>query len=716
MRAIMKIIERMQASFQEGTQISQFNMIAAAIIGGTGHFLLYFVYKYLFQHNWENLPFRLVAVVLSIGVLLRLRHPDFLGKYFLYFWHVMLIYMLPFIITLFALKNNFEQPWLYWEIFMIFVLMSFVPNMFMFLFDLLSGLAAAYAVFLISSPNTEIISTFSVAEYSIVAVFSIVAGYVFSLSNIRGIVAQEKNTALQMLAASIAHEMRNPLGQVKFSFEKILQELPIEHQEKMVEQISADALDRVYLSVAQGQMAVNRGGQIINMLLNETKNKSIDQDNFTYCSCQSITRKALDEYGYESDEERRKLTLDVQEDFFIRVDETLYIFVLFNLIINAFYFIKPYPDARITIRIEKGASRNRVYVRDTGPGIPSENLDKLFDAFFTSGKKGGTGLGLAYCKRVMHAFQGDIVCDSVEGEYTEFMLTFQKEEADKLNDFRNAMISEYKALFNNKRLLIVDDEMVDRQKIVEQLKPFNVSISEAENGQQAIDQLQKKRYDVVLMNLNMPVMNGYEATESIRSGKAGQSLSNIPIIGFTSSPPYIARAKSEKVGMQGFIAKPVEEFELITNIATALKAASINGKATFAGLTILLVDDATVIRLSLKGMLEKLQINIVEAVNGTRAIEHLKNNGHPCDLILMDFQMPGLDGLETTRIIRNELGSHHKNIPIIGLSGESDEREIAKALHAGMNDYLYKPVDNYLLINKIGRWVNTKQTLQSECL
>ena len=536
------------------------------------------------------------------------------------------------------------------------------------------------------------------------AVFSIFAGYVFSLSNIKGIVAQEKNTALQMLAASIAHEMRNPLGQVKLSFEKILHELPVEHHQKIAEYIFPNSLNRVYQSVAQGKMAVTRGVQIIDMLLNEVKNKSIDTSAFTYCSCVAVTRKALDEYGYESDIEREKLSFEYGEDFVIKADETLYVFVLFNLIINAFYFIRPIPDARISIRIQRGAAQNRVYVRDTGPGIPPENLERLFEAFFTSGKKGGTGLGLAYCKRVMRAFGGDIACDSVQGEYTEFMLTFPAVNDQELARYRKQTIAQYAPVFHDKRILLVDDEFSDREMAIRYLEPFRIAVDEAADGQEAIEKLRRQRYDTLLMNLNMPLMNGYEAAEAIRTGKAGVLSLDTPIIGYTSMPSYIASAKTEKVGMQGLITKPVREFELIHKLASVLIGGHVNGSAVFSGLTVMLVDDTNVMRLSLKWVLEKFNINIIEAASGGGAIAHLKDGSYSCDLILMDIQMPGLDGLETTRQIRNDHTIERRDIPIIGLSGEQDEQEIKKALDAGMNDYLHKPVDNHLLMKKIGQW------------
>lgn len=717
----MKLIKYLQTSFRQGTQISRFNLIAASLIGASGHFVLYFVYKYIFHNEWENLPIRLIGVTICIGALFKIRNPDFLGKYFALYWHTMLIYVLPFLITLYTLKNNCHEPWLNWEIFMIFVLMSFVPNFIIFLLDLCIGVAAAYIVFLLIPPFTELQVHFNVAQYAIVAGFSIITGFLFSLSNIRGLVAQENNAVLQILASSIAHEMRNPLAQVKFSFERILQELPIEHSQKKIEQISSESLDHVYLSVAQGKMAVTRGVQIIDMILSETKNKSIDKTRFNYCSCFSITRKALDEYGYETDYEREKLSLEYDEDFFIRVNETLYIFVLFNLIINAFYFIKSYPDARISIRLKKGSPYNRIYVKDTGPGIVAENLEKLFSPYYTSGKKGGTGLGLAYCKRVMRAFDGDIVCNSVLGEYTEFMLTFPVINEQEIAEFKNRTITDHLEVFHNKRFLLVDDEVADRKLVRKYLNPFQVDMDEASNGSDAIEMVMSKRYDVVLMNLNMPVMNGYEATEAIRSGKAGLLSMDVPIIGYTAAPPYIARSKTEKVGMQGFISKPVQEFELINSLALVLKSHDPNGAISLTGLTVMIVDDIKVIRLSLRWILEKQNVKIIEAVNGTEAIENLKNMKAPCDLILMDLQMPGLDGFETTRLIRNDDTLCCRDIPIIGISGESDEKEIAKLFEAGMNDYMQKPFDNRILISKIkqlikARSTNEKRILPEKCL
>ncbi len=706
----MKVLNFIQTSFRRGTQISRFNILAVAFLGAPVHFSLYFVFKY-YEQAWESLPLRLIAVALCLGGLFKLKNPDFLGKYFPVYWHAMLIFVLPFIITVFLLKNNFHELWLYWEIFMIFILISFVSNWLMFLIDFSIGIIAAVVFYLLTTPVIELDPQFNIPLYSIVIMFSIVAGYMFSLSNRKGLIAQERNSALEVLARSIAHEMRNPLGQVRLCFESILQELPVYHQNKVAEIISAQGLDRIYLRVAQGQMAATRGVQVIEMILNEVKNKPIDTSGFTYLSVAGITHKALDEYGYESGTERTKISLEYKDDFLIKADETMYVFVLFNLIMNAFYFLKADPDGRISIRFDRKVAFNRVCVRDTGPGVPPENLDKLFDPFFTAGKKGGTGLGLAYCKRVMRSFGGEITCESVHGEYTEFVLAFPAVSEQELDEYRQTMVSDHLDMFRGKRILLVDDEVPDRGPIKRYLEPFQMLIDEAGDGNEAIEMVRTTRYDTVLMNLNMPVMNGLEATEAIRAGQAGALSQNVPIIGYTAAPSYIARGKTEKIGMQGFISKPVSEAELVRLLVRVMDDQSNGTLRDVCGITVLVVDDSSFNRVALKGILEKYGIRVIEAGNGVEAVAKLKKE--KCRLVLMDIQMPQLDGVEATRFIRSGNFAGNRHIPVIGLSGESDEEHIESALEAGMNDFLAKPVDTMIMINKIRKWAGYQGNKQT---
>jgi signal transduction histidine kinase len=153
----------------------------------------------------------------------------------------------------------------------------------------------------------------------------------------------------------------------------------------------------LYQHLAQGQLAIERGLQVISMILNEVRSQSIDTTCFTFLSARKATLKAVDEYSFETEGERRKVKVIVAKDFTFKGDETLYLFVLFNLIKNALYYFALRPQATLTLTVDGGA----VIVRDTGPGIDSAQLPSLFEPFKTSGKSGGTGLGLAYCQRVM---------------------------------------------------------------------------------------------------------------------------------------------------------------------------------------------------------------------------------------------------------------------------------------------------------------------------
>jgi len=260
-------------------------------------------------------------------------------------------------------------------------------------------------------------------------------------------------------------------------------------------------------------------------------------------------------------------------------------------------------------------------------------------------------------------------------------------------------MDQVRPLLAGKRILLVDDEPLHRLTVRAVLEPLQVIIDEAGNGKEAIERVRGARYDLILMDLNMPEMNGYEATERLRAGDGGHYGRTTPIVAYTAEPPYIAQGKTEKVGMQGLLAKPCTPPELIVAVRDAIKRGAPSPSQTLTGKAVLVVDDSELNRLIIKEGLAGKGIEVLEAAAGEAAIAALEER--PCELVLMDIQMPGMDGLEATRRIRTS-----RTVPIIGLSGESDAEQIRAAREAGMDDYLVKPIDQAVLLRKIEAWLS----------
>lgn len=194
---------------------------------------------------------------------------------------------------------------------------------------------------------------------------------------------EQKVRQSQALANSIAHEMRNPLAQVQFEFENLGQKIE-----------SQQPYNNLTIHVDKGKQAINRGSQLIDIILREVNSSSLDQEPATPTSMSLAIQKAVNQYGFDDDLMRQRVRLDISQDFVVNLNETLFSFVLFNLLRNATYYFDSYPNSTICIRTEQGKYENRVIFSDTGPGIPQDYLVRIFDDFFSHNKSGGSGLGL----------------------------------------------------------------------------------------------------------------------------------------------------------------------------------------------------------------------------------------------------------------------------------------------------------------------------------
>ncbi len=323
------------------------------------------------------------------------------------------------------------------------------------------------------------------------------------------------------LANSIAHEMRNPLAQVQLQFEALKQHI---ENHAPVEQIKLD--------IENGQAAIQRGRQLIDIILREVSDSSPEHEPVAMTSIHKAVDQAVSHYGFENEKIIERIRLPQHTDFVAKLNETLFNFVIFNLIRNAIYYFDSYPGSQIEISTKTGPYENTLIFRDTGPGIDETISHKIFDDFFSYQKSGGSGLGLGYCQRVMRSFGGRIECESKLGEFTEFHLHFpvvpNAPKADTLrtpyfNDWKqNKRSNEHKVASNVQMnsqvptVLIVDDKEVQRALVQMYLNQLGVNSLQANNGENAVEVFKANHVDLTLMDVQMPVMNGFDASQRIK--------------------------------------------------------------------------------------------------------------------------------------------------------------------------------------------------------
>ena len=725
----MNIKSFFKKSWDEGTQIGKLNCLTTVILGTSAHFCFPFIFKYVFG-IYENFFLRMVASLLCTSLLFIYNRK--ITTAVSIYWHFVFIFVLPFIFTVNLLKSNFNELWLYWEIFMIFVLITYIPNWLIFLIDLLIGVGMAIFYYLLTPSLVPLTLNFNVILYSIVVVFSALVGVVFAYNNRATSLNKLKEQYLQLtsMAGSIVHEIRNPLNAINLSVFASTEVLKSNQENKISEALKYNG---------DISSSINKANEIINIVLSDLKDKPIEASDFSYLDASKILPEIVKKYGYSSEIEKQKVKLDVtlENNFIFKAVEDRFTFIIYNLLKNALYYLKEYPTSIVTVGAEKRIIKDReynvVYIHDTGPGISSDIFSRLFDDFFTSGKKEGTGLGLAFCKKNMRIFDGDIIVESQAGEnnqnekkngWTKFSLLFPKLSEEEIKE------ASIKARM--RKILIVDDQQVNlltAKSRIEQNLP-NIICDMANSGFQAINLAKNNKYSLILMDIQMPEIDGIAATKEIR-----RFNQDIPIIAFTSLDLGSFSKQVNCSVLESDFSDCLNKnaprnilYRSITKWITDIKddfpyLGSKEEYSRLHGKNILLADDQEMNLMMVKINLEKNGLVVTEVSDGKELLEIYKksldaNGKSSFDMIITDINMPPYNGDVAAKEIRSiELNNHlqYKNIiPIIAVSGDGQKEDIRHFFASGITDYFIKGTDPELLIKIVANYLVWKNRKMAE--
>jgi signal transduction histidine kinase/DNA-binding response OmpR family regulator len=392
--------------------------------------------------------------------------------------------------------------------------------------------------------------------------------------------------------------------------------------------------------------------------------------------------------------------------------------VLVNLVGNAIKFTEE-GEIVVTVDFEGGASDGALLhfaVQDTGIGIPVEKQQVIFEAFTqaessTSRKFGGTGLGLAICSRLVERMGGRLWVESGPGgRGSVFHFTASLERS---SDAIRKTVLPQRVTLRDLPVLIVDDNETNRRLLVETLSRWAMQPVVVNGGQQALKLLRDRKsagnpFRLILLDSQMPDLDGFEIAARIQ---ADTELA-APIVMLTSVSSSGNAGRCRDIGIRGYLNKPVRQSELLRVIQTVMgtalpemhagqPAAEPSAEKT-PERSILLVEDNAVNQLLAVKLIRKHGHAVTVANNGYDAIELLQKQTF--DLILMDIQMPDMDGFEATSIIRQREAGSGIRVPIIAITAHAMKGDEENCLGAGMDGYLSKPIDGSKLMEMIERW------------